>query len=163
MLIQILALVAVSQAHKPQVTRVLDSDFDRLSGKPWKGTLTYLDYTSNKQTTIKSSLFVERVKSAPSSWKWNVGYTDEPEHNGGETIAITASGTMLDGEKVIERKELPGHKIRIVTQFIGDDNKKPATNRHVYSIADAECSLQKLVKFKTDKDFFQRHIYRWTR
>lgn len=158
-----LALVSTSQRAGVPVVRVHDSDLDSLIGKPWKGSLTYLDYTSKKETTIKSTLVVDRLPKVESSWTWSVGYSDEPSHNAGTTLKLTLNGTVLDGEKVIERTELPGKKVEIETQFLGNDDNRPAVMRHVYVIGDKEFTLQKLVKFKDGKEFFQRNIYRWSR
>ena len=37
------------------------ADVQRLSGAPWKGSLTYLDYTSKKPVSIASKLVVTRA------------------------------------------------------------------------------------------------------
>jgi len=66
------------------------------------------------------------VKNVPSSWTWNVGYTDETEHNGGDTLTLEISDTMLGDEKVVERTELADKEICIVTQYGADDNNKLA-------------------------------------
>jgi len=46
---------------------VIPADIDRLTGAPWRGTLEYLDYTSQKQVTIKSTLAVRRLPAQSDS------------------------------------------------------------------------------------------------
>jgi hypothetical protein len=139
------------------------SDVSRLTGGPWKGTLTYLDYTSKVPTEIRSSLLVLPIPAKERAWDMRIGYADEPEANSGETAVLSEDGTVFRDQRVIERREEPGGTLRIVTEEAGEDDHKPAQFRFVYRIAANEVSIQKLVKFADSPDFFERHIYRWTR
>lgn len=155
--------VATGQFQSPIDIKVIASDFDRIAGIDWKGSLTYLDYTSKKSVEIKSTLYVKKAINQPSSWMWNVGYTDEPDHNNGELLSLRFQGRFINDEKVIDRVVVGAGDVKITTEYKGDDDGKPALNRHVYVLGDKEISLQKLVKFQSDKSFFERHIYRWKR
>ncbi len=82
------------------VPRVLPADLYTLTGKPWTGTLTYLDYTSKKPMEIRSTLTFSRVTAistaaptatptpAEPSWTMNVGYTDEPHANSSNVVVL---------------------------------------------------------------------------
>ncbi|MBS1723253.1 MAG: hypothetical protein JSS66_09910 [Armatimonadetes bacterium] len=155
------AIFPLSQC--PPTDRFLFEDLQRLTDRPWRGTLTYLDYSSNKHTTIKSTLVVERVAGGPTSWMWYFGYTDESSHDSGQTLELKFDGKRFDDESVVSRKMLPQRRVEVVTQSRGKDNDRPATMRHVYRIGDDEFSLQLLVRYDGTNQFFERHIYRWKR
>ncbi|MBP7622303.1 MAG: hypothetical protein KA745_15135, partial [Gemmatimonadales bacterium] len=113
------ATVPASAQAKATVT---PADIDRLTGAPWRGTLEYLDYTSQKQVTIKSTLAVRRLPARSdgvTAWSMAVGYTDEPDANSGETALLSADGRTFRGEAVQERSVDPAGTLRIVTEQAG--------------------------------------------
>ncbi len=145
---------------------VTAADVDRLTGAPWKGTLTYLDYTSHAQTTIKSSLVMARLpetKAGDAAWDMRVGYADEPHANSGETAVLKRGGRVFRDADVVERAVLPDGTVRVVTEQEGPDDNRPARFRFVYLLGEKTCSIQKLVRFTPQEAFFERHIYRWSR
>ena len=56
-----------------------------------------------------------------------------------------------------------GDAVRLVTEGDGMDDELPVRIRHVYAFDADAVSMQKLVRRAADQDFFERHIYRWTR
>ena len=85
---------------------VVPADFDVLTGAPWKGELTYLDYDRKVPRTIKSTLSVARMAGGPDGatlWNLRFGYTDEPHADGSEIAALSANGRDFRGEQVVER------------------------------------------------------------
>lgn len=145
---------------------VAATDIDRLTGEPWTGTLTYLDYTSHEQTTIKASLLVARLPEQPDgafAWDLRVGYADEPHANDSETAVLTDGGRSFRDAQVVERAVLADGTVRFVTEQDGEDDGRAARLRFVYSLGEKQCSIQKLVRFPPDGAFFERHVYRWNR
>jgi hypothetical protein len=145
---------------------VTPADIDLLTGASWNGTLTYLDYTSGKQTTIKSSLAVTRLPPRPDSataWDMRTGYADEPQANSGETAVLARGGRVFRDATVLERTVLPDGSVRVVTEQDGEDDLRRARFRFVYLLGRTQCSIQKLVRFTPEEAFFERHIYRWSR
>jgi hypothetical protein len=145
---------------------VTATDIDRLTGEPWKGTLTYLDYTSDVETTIKSSLLVARLPDRPNgalAWDMRVGYADEPHANSGETILLARAGRVFRKGNVLERAVLSDGTVRLVTEQDGKDDGRAARLRFVYLLGEKQCSIQKLVRLPPDGAFFERHVYRWSR
>jgi len=53
-------LFSVSLYAQP-APHIEPADLQRLSGAPWKGSLTYLDYTSKKPVSIATTLVVTRA------------------------------------------------------------------------------------------------------
>lgn len=157
--------VATGTAVNPVVV-VTVADIDRLTGAPWSGTLTYLDYTSHKQTTIKSSLLMTRLPAGADgafAWDMRVGYADEPHANSGETAVLGRGGRVFRDGLVLERSILSDGTVRVVTEQDGEDDGRVARFRFVYLLGEKQCSLQKLVRVTSEEAFFERHIYRWNR
>lgn len=161
-----LAAAALTLVGCAGPAKLVPADIDQLAGERWKGTLTYLDYTSNKPTTIPSSLAVTRVPSQPSAWEFAFGYSDEPQADNRNTVVLSPDGRTFAGETVLERSTLPpggGGGMRIVTTEEGKDDNKPATMRYVYLITPSEFSITKFVKFAGSSNEIERHTYRWKR
>lgn len=139
------------------------ADIDSLTGPPWVGTLTYLDYTSQQHTTIDSSLIVRRVGDSPPSWEFGLGYSKEPHADSKETIALSGDGQALGDERVVSREALPGGGVRFVTECDGEDDHRPSRFRFEHTLSPHEYSRRKLVRFNGTNEFFERHVYRWGR
>src|SRR5918993_1043340 len=110
-------LIALSFiTHAPANTpRLKADDFAPLAGAQWKGTLTYLDYRSNKKTSIPSNLTVTQSAADKRSWTFDYQYPKEPQADGKKTVTIGEDGTTVNDEKVVERTRLAGRALRIVT------------------------------------------------
>ena len=145
------------------VPRIEPSDVQRLDGAPWKGSLTYLDYTSKKPVSIASQLVVTRADADGRSWRFDYQYPDEPKANSAGTVTIAGDGSTIDGERVTERSVLADGAVRIVTEKSGEDDRRPVMFRFTYLIGDASFSRRKEVKFAGTADYFERHTYSWTR
>jgi hypothetical protein len=143
--------------------RIEPADVQRLTGAPWRGSLTYLDYTSRKPTTIASALVVTRVDGDGRSWVFDYQYPDEPKANSASRVSIAGDGSTIDGERVVERSVLAGGIVRIVTEKSGEDDRRPAMFRFTYLVGDSSFSRRKEVKFEGTTDYFERHTYSWTR
>jgi uncharacterized membrane protein YphA (DoxX/SURF4 family) len=154
-----LLLLAGTGIHAQTVTK---KDFTVLEGK-WKGTLTYLDYTSNKDETIKSNAIVEVKKG--NVFTLGFYYTDEPKKGGKDRYRINAEGTMINNMKVIERTVQPDGGLKIVLESRGTDGNdhKAATFHHVLLIEPGKFSMSKLVRFDGEADFFRRNEYLFIR
>jgi hypothetical protein len=142
--------------------RLTPADLDLLTGPPWVGSLTYLDYTSKQQTTIDSSLIVTRKSDAPPTWEFGVGYSKEPHANSKEDVSLKDGGRTLGDEQVLSRTSLPDG-VLFITECNGQDDNRAARFRFEHSITAHEYSKRKLVRFDGTRDFFERHIYRWKR
>lgn len=144
---------------------VTPQDFEALVGPGWAGTLTYRDYTTEARTTIKAALLLTRMAGAlegGSRWDFRIAYADEPHANSGDTISLSADGRRFRNATVVERRVLADGRTLIVTEEDGRDNDRPARIRMVYTIGTRAASLQKLVRYQ-GAEYFERHIYEWTR
>jgi len=157
--------VALAASAATAQSAALRADLDRLVGPGWSGTLTYRDYTTDARTTIKAALLLAKLPDAPDGsarWDFRIAYADEPHANSGDTISLAADGRRFRKATVVERTQLPNGEVQLVTEEDGRDNEKPARLRVVYRISERKASLQKLVRYEGG-EFFERHIYEWTR
>lgn len=141
---------------------ITTQDLQPAAGK-WKGTLTYLDYSSNKSETINANVLVE-VKGS-GKYYISFSYTDEPKYNGKEKFVIKENGTMVNNKKVIEKTTLPDGSVRIVLESRGKDGNdhKMATFREILLIAANSFSITKMVKFDEGGEYFERNRYAFAR
>lgn len=167
------ALVACSSAPTPKGlpayndaghARVFNADLDTLIGPTWRGTLTYLNYGSDKLSTIPTSLLVARTGEA--AWSWATGYDDEPHADSASEVRLIEGGQAIQSGDTIERvvsRVREGDRLSFMTEHADADDNRPATIRREYRIGPGEFSIRKLVKYEGEGDFFQRHEYRWKR
>ncbi|MBC7795499.1 MAG: hypothetical protein H7Z37_01340 [Pyrinomonadaceae bacterium] len=144
-----------------KTAKVKAKDLQQLTGKQWRGNLTYLDYGKNEKVSIPSNLTVTRSTVNNLSWIFDYQYPDEPKANNKETIVISKDGKIIDDETVIERTSQTDGTLKIVTEKSGTDNDKKATFRFTYLINKTSFSIKKEVKLDDAKEFFERNEYSW--
>lgn len=138
-------------------------DFRPAFGK-WKGTLTYLDYTSGKPYTMPCNITVSKNESNSKSLIIAYEYPNEPKANGKDTLLISADGTMLDGATVISKQKTK-KVLEIITEKNGVDgnDRKNAIIRHIYFIEKNSFSNRKEVKFVGEEKWILRNEYKMSR
>lgn len=154
------AFVSLASQQSP---RVSPEDLRKLSGSRWTGTLTYLDYRSNRPVSIPSSLTVTQAGGDENAWVFEYEYPDEPKANGKQTLKLEEGGTVFDGETVVERTGLDSGGFRLVTVKRGRDNDKDALFRFTYTLDGAAFSVKKEVKPEGAAEYFERNRYSWKR
>jgi hypothetical protein len=150
-----LTLAAQSASLQP-------ADLASLPGT-WTGSLTYLDYGSNKKTSIKSDVKVTADASDPQAWTFEYIYPDEPKANGKSVVKLSADGRMFNDQTVIARSTLADGTQKVVTTREGTDNDKKALFRYTYLISPAKFSILKEAKAEGSDAYFERNSYSWTR
>ena len=148
------------QSNGPVVS---PKDLMTLTGSRWTGTLTYLDYSSNRKVSIPSTLVVTQVAGSRSSFTFDYQYPDEPHANSVDLVVLANDGRQLDGELVEQRQVAPNGKLILVTVKSGTDNERNALIRHTYEIEPTRFSLKKEVRYDGSSQYFERNEYRWQR
>ena len=143
--------------------KIKADDFQRLTGAPWTGTLTYLDYGKNKKVSIPSTLVVTRAATDARTWVFDYQYPNEPQADSKENVAIGKDGKTIGDETVVERTTLADKTLKIVTQKRGTDNDRQALFRYTYLISAKIFSIKKEVRYEGAQEFFERNEYSWTR
>jgi hypothetical protein len=151
---------------RPLLVAALNRMATSSAGTAWRGTLTYLDYTSTTRETITSNVRVRRDEGA-GGWRWDVSYTDEPHADAGAALSISADGqTLRNGDSaqriISEESPQPGELV-LTTEERGQDDGRAATIRRVYRFEPRMLTLTKFVQFEGDSAGaeFVRHEYRW--
>lgn len=128
----------------------------------WRGTLSYSDYTTAKQTSI---LAVLEIKQLPKNgFVFTNSYPNEPKANSVDTVYINYSGRMLDNERITTVDRF-SDGIKIVTEVKGTDgnNNQKALIRRTYQIYQDRMYIRKEVKFSGSSEWLQRNEYLFTR
>ena len=102
------ALVSLLLPFSPSAQpapRIEPADVQRLAGAPWKGSLTYLDYTSRKPVSIASVLVVTRADADGRSWRFDYQYPDEPKANSASRVTIAGDGSAIIGDASFSRRK----------------------------------------------------------
>lgn len=147
----------------PAAPKVKDNDFRPLTGAQWVGTLTYLDYRSNKKVSIPSTLTVTQSAENKRAWVFDYKYPDEPKADEKETVTVGEDGRAINDETVTERTKLAGGTLKIVTEKKGRDNDRDAVFRYTYIVSAKSFSIKKEVRYEGASEFFERNEFSWKR
>ena len=154
-------MVAMFGAAAAQSIAISPSDLRSIEGK-WSGTLTYLDYSSNKPVAIASELTISRVQGM-DAWLFEHIYPKEPKANSRAEIKLSGDGRYFDGEEVIGRTLNASGLLVITTMKKGMDNGRSATFRRTFTVSADSLSIKKEVKIDGTDTYFERNTYTWTR
>ncbi len=128
----------------------------------WNGSLTYLDYQSNKPYTMPANLLVEKGKDDYQLIINNI-YPNETQANDSAKLNISKDGLLLNKRNVISRKKLNTGTIEIITQYSGKDDGKKALIRNSYLLSDKSYSSKKEVQFKDSEQWILRSEFSYVR
>jgi hypothetical protein len=158
----IICLACTIGSYVSYAQTVTLADLAAMKGN-WKGQLSYLDYSSNKQESIKASLTVNQLSDGKVELNFN--YPNEPDYKSKEVYTIRQNGTYISDMKVIERSALADGGYRIVLEEKGKDGNQnlPATFHHIIELKGNTISLAKQVKFDGGGEFFERNRYTLSR
>lgn len=126
----------------------------------WKGSLTYIDYSSDKPYTMPANIEIKNGLNANELLISNI-YPNEPKANSVDTLIISAKENSFDGAAVKSITRLSDGSTQIITESSGMDgnDKKPALIRHTYTISKTNYSNRKEVQFFGETKWMKRHEY----
>lgn len=162
-LLSVLLLFVTLQAFSQKKNSVSSNDFKALVGQ-WKGSLTYLDYSSNKPFSMPAEIKVENFEKT-NAIRYFISYPEEPKANEYDTLFISENGTMLNGEKITSKKIDNEKGLIIITESKGVDGNddKPALFRHTYTISSKNYAMKKEVQFVGEKEWLLRNSYSFSK
>ncbi|MCT4623613.1 MAG: hypothetical protein N4A46_08325 [Schleiferiaceae bacterium] len=137
------------------------NDLANLLGN-WEGTLTYIDYTSNKPYTMPANLIVEQGKNE-NEFKLQQIYPNEPKANSKGKITISKDGSQIDKAKILSLEKNKDDSIEIVTQSKGKDDNKEAMIRLTYFLSSNTLTMKKEVRFENSSVWIKRNEYSYSR
>ena len=144
-------------------TNTTVADFNKLLGS-WKGSLTYLDYSSGKPYTMPADIKIDRIGNT-SQYSFSNIYPNEPKANSIDTFIISADGSLINKELIKSRKILAKGNIELVTEELGKDgnDNKDATIRHTYTFGKMKFRIIKEIQFIGEQKWIKRHEYSYSR
>ncbi|MFY7788951.1 MAG: hypothetical protein ACOVQA_13875 [Thermoflexibacteraceae bacterium] len=144
-------------------TSIQPKDIAPLIGK-WEGSLTYLDYTSQKPYTMPANIHFEVANDKNKLICKNI-YPDEPKANSTDTLVLSNDGKQLDKKPIKSKKVLADGAIEIITEYLGKDGneQKSALIRLTYTFNDKYFSKRKDIRFVGQTAWIQRHEYKYKR
>ena len=145
-----------SNAQQPAIQQ---TDVKKLEGS-WKGVLMYKDYTSGKEVSIPCNMEV-KLKNDWKQIQMAYDYTEERSHNNKDQVRITADGTRINGEKLLERTVDENGNVKLIIESRGEDGSKPAIIKQIIEISDTSFIMTKVVQYMTTGETIQRNQYRW--
>lgn len=137
------------------------ADFALIEGDGWAGTLTYLDYGTQKLSSIPVALDVAPASGRTVTYK--IKYPGEAQYNTTEKLKLSKDGTRLNGNAIIERTSQQDESVEIVTLERGKDDNREADIRTTYKLSSSALTITKDVKFDDGEDFFERNELALTR
>lgn len=136
-------------------------DLNILKGE-WKGSLTYMDYSSGKPFTMPANVIVKEGKNE-NQLSLSISYPKETNANSKERITISKKGTYLNQHEVISKKRLSDGQVEIITEYSGKDDKKKALIKNTYILSENLFVIRKEVKFDGTEDWLVRNEYKYIR
>jgi len=150
-----------SVAVAAQTLTVKDLQF--LPGS-WKGTLTYIDYSSAKPYTMPANIDVAQIPQT-SQFIITLSYPNEPKANANDTFFISKNGKIFNGGLIKKIQPLKDGGVIITTEQQGQDgnDNKKAVLKHIYTIQKNVFINRKEVKFAASKKWLLRNEYKFIR
>lgn len=136
---------------------ITPDDLKPLLGE-WTGSLTYIDYSSNKPFTMPANLMVKQGKNE-NEFLLFINYPNEPNANSTDKIKISKNGSQINNNSVQSKQRLSDEKVEIITENFGKDNNKKALIRNIYILGKTQFVIRKEVKFENSDEWLMRNEY----
>jgi len=140
---------------------ITPDDLNMLLGE-WTGTLTYIDYSSNKPFTMPAKLIVKQRQNENQLLLF-ISYPKEPNANSKDKIRISKDGSQLNKNDVKSKQRWPDGQVQITTEYSGKDNNEKALIKNVYVLGKDQFVIRKEVKFENSEDWLLRNEYKYMR
>jgi len=145
--------------------QVLRSDDLKPCFGKWKGSLTYLDYSSGKAFSLEALVTIGKLSHNDSAITITFDYPNEPKANKTDTLTITKRGQFFDGARILQLKTEANKDFEIVTEYSGPDgnDNKMAVIRKTYTLQGSSFTIRKDVQFTGKTEWINRHHYDFVR
>ncbi len=158
LILNIILLFSIGSYGQTQIT---PEDLKSILGT-WEGSITYIDYQTNKPFTMAANLIVEKGRNENTLVLNNI-YPNEPKANNSEKIKVSNNGTMLNKHIVTQREELANGGIQIQTEYRGKDDNKKVQIRYTYIIGKKTLLIRKEVQFSQGTEWIKRSEFSYNR
>jgi len=143
------------------VMAVTMDDLRRLEGDNWEGSLTYLNYGSDKRSTIPVKAAIKVL--GKNALQYAIQYPGEEQYNAKERLKLSSGGTRMDGYTITNREQTADGTLILTTEGTGEDDNRPAEIQVIYTVAADRFSIRKNVRFKNSESYLNRNEYSFRR
>lgn len=140
---------------------ISSQDLESIKGE-WTGTLTYIDYSSNKPYTMPANLIVESGRNENHLLLFNI-YPDEPKANDKDKMILSKDGKRINGKDVKSRQMLSNGQVQITVEYVGKDNRKKVLIRNIYELGEKQFVIRKEVQDANTKEWKRRSEFSYKR
>ncbi|MDX2427133.1 MAG: hypothetical protein QNK22_00395 [Xanthomonadales bacterium] len=132
-------------------------EFRRLEGDNWEGSLSYLNYGSDKRSTIPVKLAIKVLNE--KALQYAIQYPGEDQHNAKERLKLSSDGTRINGYNIANREQTTDGTLILTTEGRGQDDNRSAEVQVIYAVAADRFSIRKNVRFKSSEAYINRNEY----
>ncbi|MBO0356537.1 DoxX family protein [Hymenobacter sp. BT186] len=129
----------------------------------WDGTLTYLDYKTQKQVSLVTTL--NGMQSKPRELVLDFIYR-EPEGGqvkGYDKVQLAADGLSVTWDgipmRIVRKTRLPNQELKLVLEGRGRDDNKDCLIRKTVMLGVRQFTIVKEVKYDNNEGFITRNTY----
>ncbi len=139
---------------------ITHKDLTKLVGC-WEGSLTYIDYTSNRPFSMPARIIVKN-SNKNNIVVCSLIYPKEPKANTQDTIFISKDGRSLNNEVIKTKNKFNRDSLEIITEITGIDGNDnlAAIIRHIYIIGKSTYTRKKEVQFVGQASWILRSEYK---
>ena len=126
----------------------------------WKGSLTYVDYRTNKPYSMPCTLDII-TKKENRKFILKYTYPNEPKANSSEQLKFSKDLRKINGKIISQKLRNAEDNVELTTSYNGkdgNDNKKAAI-RNIYIVGEEIFIIRKEVKFEGSEDWIKRSEY----
>ncbi|MBT8273180.1 MAG: hypothetical protein KJO77_05200 [Bacteroidia bacterium] len=158
----IVLLLTFLTAYSAQAQDTVSPDDFKIIIGEWTGSLTYIDYSSNKPYTMPANLKVEQGKNQNQLLLKYI-YPNEPKANSKDKIKFSKSGDLINNKIVKSKQALENGQLQITTEYSGKDNNKTALIRNLFILGENQFIIRKEVKLNDSDGWITRNEYNFKR
>jgi len=136
-------------------------DLRRLEGGNWEGSLSYLNYGSDKRSTIPVKAAIKVLDE--NALQYAIQYPGEEQYNAKERLKLSSDGTRIDGYIITSREQTADGMLILTTEGTGRDDNRPAEVQVIYTVAADRFSIRKNIRFKSSETYLNRNEYSFRR
>lgn len=170
MLFFFLGYASMLQAQTPEIDdtpllttdspKVYTDDFDPIIQRDWVGTLTYLDYGTQKRVSIACNL--EVTERSKGNFLFKYIYPNETSANSKSKVRLRNDGAFVNDQQVLSRAKT-SEMTTIVTSTKGKDDNKAAELRFTYEFNEKIFKMTKEVRYEGRPEYIFRNEYDFQR
>ena len=137
--------------------------FESITGS-WEGSLTYLDYSTNKPYTMAANLIIQQLRNT-DTFLFKNSYPKEPGANSVDTLIVSGDGRMINSAQITSKSRLEDGKLEMMSEHLATDGNqgKPALIKMTYVIGKKVYILRKEIQFFRKTEWIKRHEYSYHR